>query len=122
MGALEFTKLKNFSQLKTDVIPAIVQDKATGRVLILGYMNEAALKATQTSGRVVFYSTSREELWEKGATSGDYLYVEDIWVNCEDNSLLIQVKMASDGACHKKDENGKAYPTCFYRRLNDAGN
>lgn len=118
MQPLDFNKIAQIAQLKEKVIPAIVQDKASGRVLVLGYMNEAALTATIQSGKVTFFSTSRNTLWEKGATSGDYLFVQDIFVNCEDNSLLIQVKMATSGVCHHKDPNGNAYPTCYYRKLN----
>ncbi|MBL0008563.1 MAG: bifunctional phosphoribosyl-AMP cyclohydrolase/phosphoribosyl-ATP diphosphatase HisIE [Saprospiraceae bacterium] len=71
------------------LVPVIVQDEATLQVLMLGYMNEAALKATRQTGKVTFYSRSRMALWTKGETSGNYLQVKDIRVDCDQDTLLI---------------------------------
>ncbi len=71
------------------LVPVIVQDEATLQVLMLGYMNEAALAATRQSGKVTFYSRSRMALWTKGETSGNYLQVKDIRVDCDQDTLLI---------------------------------
>jgi len=93
-----------------------VQDASTGEVLLVAYANETALKYTLTHGVAAFWSTSREELWVKGATSGDTLQIVEIRVNCEQNSLLYRVKPLGQGACHTK-VNGQARSSCYYRRL-----
>ena len=82
------------------LIPAIIQDDATNDVLMLGYMNADTLRMTREQGQVVFWSRSRQEVWHKGATSGDYLEVKSIVADCENNSLLVRVKMLGKGTCH----------------------
>jgi phosphoribosyl-AMP cyclohydrolase / phosphoribosyl-ATP pyrophosphohydrolase len=82
------------------LVPAIIQHADTGAVLMLGYMNEAALAATQKRGRVVFYSRSRQVLWEKGATSGHTLIVEAIHTDCDADTLLITARPMGP-ACHE---------------------
>jgi len=88
-------------------------------VLIIAYANEAALKHTLEHGVATFWSTSRNELWVKGATSGDTLEIVEIRVNCEQNSLLYIVKPLGAGACHTKDARGRSRASCFYRRIQD---
>jgi phosphoribosyl-AMP cyclohydrolase len=82
------------------LIPAIIQDDETDAVLMLGYMNADALRMTKETGQVVFWSRSRQQIWHKGATSGDYLAVRSIKADCMDNSLLIRVKMLGTAVCH----------------------
>lgn len=74
------------------LIPAIIQDYATAQVLMLGYMNADALAKTQAEGRVTFFSRSKNRLWTKGETSGNYLTVKDIAIDCDNDTLLIQVQ------------------------------
>ena len=81
------------------LIPAIIQDNVARKVLMLGYMNEEALKITQERGKVCFYSRSRKSLWTKGETSGNYLYVKDIKVDCDNDTVLIQVDPVGP-VCH----------------------
>ncbi len=81
------------------LVPAIVQDEATMQVLMLGYMNEAALEATRLTGNVTFYSRSRKALWTKGETSGNYLLVKDIHVDCDHDTLLITA-LPTGPVCH----------------------
>ena len=81
------------------LVPAVVQDVRTGDVLMLGYMNEEALAATQASGRVTFYSRSRQALWTKGESSGNWLHVEDIAVDCDRDTLLVRVT-PQGATCH----------------------
>ena len=92
------------------LIPVVVQDDDTGEVLILAYMNEEALRRTQESGQVWFYSRDRQELWHKGATSGNFLNVRRILRDCDDDALLIRVQ-ATGPACHTGERS------CFYREL-----
>ena len=112
--------------LKTDIdfgpdgkklIPVAVQDAATGEVLIIASANRLALEETLKRGLATFWSRSRNELWVKGLTSGDTLKIEEIRVNCEQNSLLYRVTPQGSGACHAKRENGESHTSCFYRRL-----
>ena len=81
------------------LVPAIIQDSVTGKVLMLGYMNEEAYAKTCESGRVCFYSRTRQCLWTKGETSGNYLNVESIKLDCDQDTLLIQVKPCGP-VCH----------------------
>ena len=81
------------------LVPAIVQDADSGAVLMLGYMNREALAATQARGRVVFYSRSRQRLWEKGETSGNHLDVVDIRLDCDADTLLVLARPAGP-TCH----------------------
>ena len=92
------------------LIPAIVQDDATGRVLMLGYMDEDALRRTMESGQVWFYSRSRAELWHKGATSGNYLNLRSLSIDCDDDTLLVKAEPTGP-TCHTGNE------TCFFREL-----
>jgi phosphoribosyl-AMP cyclohydrolase len=96
------------------LIPAVIQDAETNSVLMIGFMNERALAATRESGRVHFWSRSRQTLWRKGERSGHEQIVREIYVNCEQNSLLLVVDQVG-AVCHD------GYDTCFYRRL-DPGN
>jgi phosphoribosyl-AMP cyclohydrolase len=91
-------------------VPAVIQDATTDAVLMVGFMNDAALAATRSTDRVHFWSRSRGQLWKKGETSGHEQIVKAIHVNCEQNSLLLQVQQIG-AVCHD------GYDTCFYRRL-----
>jgi phosphoribosyl-AMP cyclohydrolase len=117
---LDFGKLRKIASGQADVIPAVAQDAQTGEVLIVGYVNELALQTALREKKATFWSTSRNELWIKGLTSGDFLELIEVRVNCEHNSILYKVRPAGQGACHTK-ENGKARPGCYYRRLKADG-
>jgi phosphoribosyl-AMP cyclohydrolase len=95
------------------LIPAVIQDDETNAVLMLGYMNADTLRKTKEIGQVVFWSRSRQEVWHKGATSGDYLEVRSIRADCEQNSLLIRVKMLGGAVCHT---GAKA---CFFKEVEE---
>jgi len=86
------------------LLPAIVQHARTGRVLMLGYMNDAALRETLGGGRVVFYSRSRETLWTKGETSGNYLNVVDVSTDCDSDAILVLADPIGP-TCHKGTES-----------------
>ena len=118
---LDFTKLRKVANCEADVLPAIAQDASTGEVLIVGYANQLALETALECGMATFWSTSRNELWIKGKTSGDYLKIEGIFVNCEQNSILYKVTPAGKGACHTKNKEGIARSGCYYRELKEDG-
>ena len=101
------------AELKYDragLIPAIVQDTYNGRVLMLAYMNKEALEKTLETGQAWFYSRSRQELWHKGATSGNFQIVKRIYFDCDGDALVLQVEQKGN-ACHT------GAVTCFYRTL-----
>lgn len=105
------------------LVPAIIQDAKTRVVLMLGYMNEEALRHTRESGLVTFYSRSRQCLWTKGETSGNYLHLVDIKVDCDNDTLLVQA--TPDGpTCHKGTdtcwgEKNNPNPLLFLSELSD---
>lgn len=115
--SLDFTKLKKVAACSEDVIPAIAQCADTGAVLIVGYVNKLALETAVKEGMATFWSTSRNELWIKGKTSGDYLEIVDILVNCEQNSIVYKVRLKGKGSCHTKDKSGNPRYGCYYRRI-----
>ena len=110
--------LINFDK-RGGLIPAVVQDITDGRILMVAYVNELALRTTFEKGMATFWSTSRDELWTKGETSGDFLKIIDIFTDCDQDALIYQVEPQGGGACHTKDpETGKTRETCFYRKVN----
>jgi phosphoribosyl-AMP cyclohydrolase len=115
--SLDFKKLAKVAACGKDLIPAVAQDADTGEVLIVGYANQLALDTTLQEGMATFWSSSRNELWIKGKTSGDYLEIVEVRVNCEQNSVLYRVKPKGQGACHVKDEQGIARTGCYYRKI-----
>ena len=99
------------------LIPVIVQDFMTYDILMLGYTNDLAFERTLESRLATFWSTSREALWTKGETSGDYLKIREILVDCDQDALIYQVEKLGKGVCHTLDADGSHRPTCFYRKI-----
>ena len=103
---LDFQKLDG-------LIPAVIQDHASGRVLMVGFMNDEAFRKTVETGFATFYSRSRNKLWLKGETSGHRLVVKSIATDCDEDSVLVQVESLGPGVCHA------GYESCFFRTLKD---
>lgn len=97
------------------LVPAIVQDFSTGNVLMLGFMNDAALAETQRTGEVVFFSRSRNKLWKKGESSGHVLKVRELRIDCDADAILARVELLGPGVCHE------GYRSCFFRKLEADG-
>jgi len=97
------------------LVPAIVQDVSNGRVLMLAWMNRAALEKTMETRRTWFWSRSRQKYWMKGETSGHVQVVKDVAFDCDGDTILIQVEQKG-AACHE------GYRSCFFRSLRDDGN
>ena len=93
------------------LVTAVIQDYKTGRVLMVGYMNEESFRITVTSGFACFYSRSRKKLWLKGETSGHKIAVKSIATDCDKDAVLIQGEELGPGVCHD------GYRSCFYRTL-----
>jgi phosphoribosyl-AMP cyclohydrolase len=109
---IDFTKLDSIA----GVVPCAVQDVDTGEVILVAYVNLPALQHTAERRLATFWSTSRDELWEKGVTSGETFEVVEVLVNCEQNSLVYRVRPQRGGICHTKNHIG-APRNCFYRRI-----
>ena len=102
----------NFLFNKSDLIPAIIQDKDSGEVLMLAYMSEESLIQTIETGKATFYSRSRQKIWCKGETSGNFMLVEGIRFDCDCDSLIIKVTPCGP-ACHTGNKS------CFFRELDE---
>jgi phosphoribosyl-AMP cyclohydrolase len=96
------------------LVTAVVQDHASGRVLMVGYMNEEALRKTVETGFTTFFSRSRNKLWTKGESSGHRLVVKEIRTDCDRDAVLVTVEALGPGVCHE------GYESCFFRKL-DSG-
>jgi phosphoribosyl-AMP cyclohydrolase len=104
MPTLDYSKLDG-------LVPAVVQDAATNRVLMVGFMNEEAFRKTVETGFVTFYSRTRNKLWMKGESSGHKLVVREISTDCDVDTVLVKVEALGPGVCHE------GYESCFYRKL-----
>lgn len=105
--------MSEIRELKFDdrgLIPAIAQDATSGEVLMVAWMNAEALRRTLESGEAWFWSRSRQELWHKGATSGNVLRVLEVWTDCDQDVLLLKVDPAGP-ACHTGEQS------CFFQRI-----
>jgi len=111
---LDFSKLDGVAG--TGVVPCAVQDVDTGEVVLVAYVNATALDRARQSRSAVFWSTSRNELWEKGAESGETFELVEVRVNCEQSSLVYRVRPRRGGICHTRNDSD-APRNCFYRRL-----
>jgi phosphoribosyl-AMP cyclohydrolase len=103
---LDFSKLDG-------LLPAVIQDQRTGRVLMVGFMNEDAFRRTVETGYATFYSRSRNKLWMKGESSGHRLVVKSISTDCDQDTVLIHVEALGPGVCHE------GYESCFFRTLDN---
>jgi len=104
-------KIKYNSQ---GLVPAIIQEEKTGKVLMLGWMNREAIEKTLSTKKVHFWSRSRKKMWLKGETSGHYQLLKEIYIDCDEDTLLFKVEQIK-GACHK------GFKTCFFRRVEPGG-
>lgn len=114
---LDFNKLARAAQCP-GILPVAVQHADTRELLLIGYTNELAFREAVARRRLILWSTSRNELWEKGRTSGETFDLVEVRVNCEQNSLLYLVRPRRGGICHTRNAAGAPRGTCFYRRLN----
>jgi phosphoribosyl-AMP cyclohydrolase len=103
---LDFTKLDG-------LVTAVIQDHVTGRVLMVGFMNEESWRMTVETGFATFYSRSRKKLWLKGESSGHRLVVKEISTDCDRDAVLLKVEAIGPGVCHE------GYQSCFFRRLDE---
>ncbi len=95
------------------LVPAVVQDYETGEVLMLAYMNKQAWEETLTTGMATYFSRSRQVLWVKGKTSGNFQVVKEIRIDCDDDTVLLRVEQLGGAACHT------GHKSCFYKKVED---
>ena len=95
------------------LVPAIVQDYLTGEILMLAYMNPDAFNATLSTGKATYYSRSRQTLWVKGETSGNIQRIKEIYIDCDDDTVLLKVEQLGGAACHT------GHRSCFYKKVED---
>ncbi len=100
----------NFAKLD-GLLPAIIQDAESGEVLMLGFMNQEAWDKTRDTGRVHYFSRTRQKLWCKGETSGHVQVVKEMYLDCDDDTILIKVEQVGGATCHT------GYRSCFYRKI-----
>ena len=96
---------------KSELIPVIAQDHASGDVLMMAYMNRAAYDETLKTGQVCYYSRSRQKLWRKGEESGHVQHLREVYFDCDADTLLVKVEQIGGAACHE------GYRSCFFRRI-----
>ncbi|MBP8979736.1 MAG: phosphoribosyl-AMP cyclohydrolase [Syntrophobacterales bacterium] len=97
------------------LVPAVVQDEETGEVLMLAYMNRTAWERTLETGKATFWSRSRQSLWVKGETSGNFQEVKEIRIDCDLDAVVLKVRQRGGAACHT------GYRSCFYRKVGPEG-
>ena len=93
------------------LVPTIVQDAETKEVLMLAYMNRQSWEATLQTGKATYWSRSRQKLWLKGETSGHFQLIKAVFIDCDDDTILLQVEQLGEAACHT------GHKSCFYRKL-----
>jgi len=104
---------KEPAEIKYDskgLVPAVIQDADTGEVLMVGYMNAEAISRTLNEDDVWFYSRSRQEMWHKGETSGNFIKVREVWKDCDNDTILVKAKPVGP-VCHTGEK------TCFFQRI-----
>jgi phosphoribosyl-AMP cyclohydrolase len=97
------------------ILPAIVQDYESGRVFMLAYINQDAWALTLQTGEAHYWSRSRQEIWHKGATSGNIQIVKEIFIDCDNDTILLKIEQVGGAACHQ------GYESCFYKKVDTNG-
>ncbi|MFD2034592.1 phosphoribosyl-AMP cyclohydrolase [Belliella marina] len=119
MDLEETTELRLQFGKRGGILPVVVQEFASGQILMLASVNEEAFEYTLQNKVAAFYSTSRKKLWIKGETSGNYLKMINILVDCDQDALVYQVSLEKGGVCHTFNQHNENRKACFYRRVID---
>ncbi|MEX1269557.1 MAG: phosphoribosyl-AMP cyclohydrolase [Balneolaceae bacterium] len=109
--SLQFSK-------KEGLLPVAVQESSSGKILMMASVNREAFEYSLKNKQAAFWSTSRNELWVKGQTSGNTLQLDEVYVDCDQDALIYKVTLEGEGVCHTQSKNGKHRKSCFYRKLN----
>lgn len=115
---INFSKLRDFfNKNSREIVPAVAQDYLSGEILIIGHADFDALAYSIENKVAAFWSVSRNELWVKGKTSGNFLSIVGILMDCEFSSIIYLVNPAGGGSCHKKMRSGKNQRSCFFKSI-----
>ncbi len=99
------------------LLPVVVQESNSGEILMIASVNREALEHSIKSKEAAFWSTSRNELWIKGLTSGNRIHIDEIWVDCDQDAIIYKVTLQAGGICHTKNDNNEHRKSCFYRKI-----
>jgi phosphoribosyl-AMP cyclohydrolase len=127
MSNLKNTNLEEGSELflqfkkRDGLLPVAVQEQKTGEILMIASVNKEALDHSIKTKEATFWSTSRNELWIKGETSGNRMKIHEILIDCDQDALIYKVSLEVGGVCHTKTEEGSYRKSCFYRRIDSDG-
>lgn len=114
----EGTELQIQFEKRNGLLPVVVQESSTGEILMVASVNGKALNYSIKNKKAAFWSTSRNQFWVKGETSGNSLIIEEILVDCDQDAIVYKVTLDGEGACHTTNKDGKHRKSCFYRKIN----
>lgn len=114
----ESTSLNPQFDKRGGLLPVAVQESSTGQILMIASVNREALNYSIKNRKPAFWSTSRNELWIKGLTSGNTLILDDVYIDCDQDAIVYKVTLEGNGVCHTKGTDGVHRKACFYRSLN----
>jgi len=115
----ETTEIMPQFEKRGGVLPVAVQETSTGQILMLASVNKEAFEYTIQNKVAAFFSTTRNTLWIKGESSGNYLQLDEVLIDCDQDALVYKVTLKKGGVCHTFNENGENRKACFYRSLNN---
>ena len=111
-------KLQLQFEKRGGLLPVAVQESTTGRVLMLASVNQEAFDISMKTLKATFWSTSKNEIWTKGLTSGNTLLIDEILIDCDQDAIIYKVTLEKGGVCHTYNAQGQNRKACFYRKLN----
>ena len=114
----ETEKLQLQFEKRVGLLPVAVQESTTGRVLMLASVNQEAFDISMKTLKATFWSTSKNEIWTKGLTSGNTLLIDEILIDCDQDAIIYKVTLEKGGVCHTYNAQGQNRKACFYRKLN----
>ena len=118
----EGTEINLQFKKRNGILPVVVQETSTNEILMLASVNQEAFNYSIKNKIAAFFSTSRNTLWIKGESSGNYLELNEVLIDCDQDALVYKVTLKKDGVCHTLNQNGKNRKACFYRSLNMESN
>ena len=111
----ETTTLLPQFEKRNGLLPVAVQESSTGQILMIGSVNQKALENSLKTRKATFFSNSRNEIWVKGETSGNYLQLDEVLIDCDQDAIVYKVTLLNGGVCHTFNSMGKNRKACFYR-------
>ena len=113
----ETTTLLPQFEKRNGLLPVAVQESSTGQILMIGSVNQKALEQSLKTKKATFFSTSKNEIWIKGETSGNYLQLDEVLIDCDQDAIVYKVTLMNGGVCHTFNSNRENRKACFYRMV-----